>query len=393
MKPRNKITFAKEQKYLKVKLLDFASQYRRIRSEVIREITAVCDSQHFVLGKNVAALEEEIASFCGAKYAVGVASGTDALILALKAAGVGAGDSVITTPFTFFASAGAIAMAGARPVFVDIDPASFNMDPARLEAQLKRDSRGVVAVMPVHLYGQCAGMDEINRLARKHGLKVIEDAAQSIGAAYKGAGAGSIGDMGCFSFYPTKNLGCFGDGGMVTTSNAKLAERLRMLRGHGSRKRYYHEFVGTNSRLDELQAAVLRVKMKYIGQWTEARITNGHRYDELFRKAGIAEVIAPRVGEGRKMVYNQYVIRAKKRDKLRAHLAGAGVGSEIYYPLCLHQQKCFKDLGYKKGSLPEAEKAAREVLALPIYPELKPAEQKYVVDSIASFYQKAEGHR
>ena len=373
---------------MKVQLLDLASQYRKIRSEVMKEITAVCDSQHYVLGKNVAALEQELASYCGAKYAVGVASGTDALILALKAAGVGAGDKVITTAFTFFASAGAIAMAGARPVFVDIDPVTFNMDPALLDSELKKAGKGVKAVMPVHLYGQCAEMGEINRLARKYRLKVIEDAAQSIGAAYKGAMAGSLGDMGCFSFYPTKNLGCFGDGGMVTTNNAKLAERLRMLRGHGSKKRYYHEFVGTNSRLDELQAAVLRVKMKYIEQWTEARITNGHRYDELFRKAGISEVTPPRIGEGQRMVYNQYVIRAKKRDALRAHLAGAGVGSEIYYPLCLHQQKCFKDLGYKKGSLPESEKAAKEVLALPIYPELKAAEQKHVVDTIAAFYSK-----
>jgi len=382
---------AKEQKYLKVQLLDLASQYRRIRSEVMKEVTAVCDSQHYVLGKNVAAFEQEFASYCGVKHAVGVASGTDALILALKAAGVGAGDRVITTAFTFFASAGAIAMAGATPVFVVIDPVSYNMDPAHLAFELKKDSRGVKAVMPIHLYGQCAEMGEINRIARKYKLKVIEDAAQSVGAEYKGARAGSMGDMGCFSFYPTKNLGCFGDGGMVTTNNARLAQKLRMLRGHGSRKRYYHEFVGTNSRLDEIQAAVLRVKMKYIEQWTEARIANGHRYDELFRKAGLAEVTPPRVGEGHRMVYNQYVIRARKRDALRAHLAAAGVGSEIYYPLCLHQQKCFKGLGYKKGSLPVSEKAAKEVLALPIYPELKAAEQKYVVDTIASFYGKGKG--
>lgn len=375
---------------MKVQLLDLASQYRKIRSEVMKEVVAVCDSQHYVLGKNVAALEQDFAAYCGVGHAVGVASGTDALILALKAAGVGAGDRVVTTAFTFFASAGAIAMCGAVPVFVDIDPVSFNIDPACLEAELKRSSKGVKAVMPIHLYGQCAEMDAIRKISRKYGLKVVEDAAQSFGAAYKGAKAGSLGDMGCFSFYPTKNLGCFGDGGMVTTNNARLAQKLRMLRGHGSKKRYYHDFVGTNSRLDELQAAVLRVKMKYIEQWTEDRITNGHRYDALFAKAAIAGVVPPRIGEGQRMVYNQYVIRARKRNALRAHLAEAGVGSEIYYPLCLHQQKCFKDLGYKLGSLPVSEKAAKEVLALPIYPELKAAAQKHVVASIASFYSKAK---
>ncbi|MFQ5736521.1 MAG: DegT/DnrJ/EryC1/StrS family aminotransferase [Thermodesulfobacteriota bacterium] len=369
-----------------MQLLDLASQYGKIKNEVMKEVKAVCDSQHYVLGKNVAAIEQEIAQYCGARYAVGVASGTDALILALKAAGVEAGDRVITTSFTFFASAGSIAMAGAEPVFVDIDPRTFNIDPARLEAELKRSSKGVKAVMPIHLYGQCADMDPINRIARRYGLKVIEDAAQSIGAAYRGRMAGSLGDFGCFSFYPTKNLGCFGDGGMVTTGSARSAQRLRMLRGHGSRKRYYHEFVGTNSRLDEIQAAILRVKLKYLEQWTEARISNGRRYDELFAKASIGEVTVPHVEGWNRMVYNQYVIGARKRDTLRAHLAGLGIGSEIYYPHCLHQQKCFKHLGYKKGSLPVSEKAAKEVLALPIYPELKAAQQRYVVESIAGFY-------
>ncbi len=373
---------------MKVHLLDLASQYRRVKGEVMKEVKAVCDSQHYVLGKNVAGLEQEIADYCGVKHAVGVASGTDALKLAIKAAGVEAGDRVITTPFTFFASAGAIAIFGAVPVFVDIDPATFNMDPACLEAALKKSSRRVKAVMPVHLYGQCAEMDEIDRISHRYGLQVIEDAAQSIGASYKGRMAGSLGDMGCFSFYPTKNLGCFGDGGMVTTPSARLAQRLRMLRGHGSRKRYYHEFVGTNSRLDELQAAILRVKLKYLEEWTEARIKNAHRYDALFARAGIKEVIVPVVAPGNRMVYNQYVIRAKKRNALREHLRAAGIGSEVYYPLCLHQQKCFKNLGYRTGSFPVSEKAAKEVLALPIYPELKAAEQKYVVDTIGAFYAR-----
>ncbi len=374
---------------MKVQLLDLSSQYRKIKNEVMKEVKAVCDSQHYVLGKNVSGLEAEIADYCGVKHAVGVASGTDALILALKAAGVGAGDRVITTPFTFFATAGSIAMAGAEPVFVDIDPATFNIDPERLESALKRSSKNVKAVMPVHLYGQCADMGRINGIARRYGLKVVEDAAQSIGASYKGRMAGALGHMGCFSFYPTKNLGCFGDGGMVTTNDPRLADKLRMLRGHGSRKRYYHEFGGTNSRLDELQAAILRVKLKYLEQWTAGRIKNGQRYDELFKKAGIKEVVTPRIEDGNRSVYNQYVIRAKKRDGLRAHLAGLGVGAEIYYPLPLHRQKCFKGLGYGKGSLPESERAAAEVLALPIYPELKAAEQRFVVESIAAFYGKA----
>jgi dTDP-4-amino-4,6-dideoxygalactose transaminase len=339
-----------------------------------------------VLGKNVAGLEEEIAKYCGAKYAVGVASGTDALLLALMAAGVGHGDRVITTPFTFFATVGAIALAGAEPVFVDIDPKTYNMDPECLEAELKRSGKGVKAVIPVHLFGQCAEMDRINRLARKYKFKVVEDAAQSIGASYRGRMAGSLGDMGCFSFYPTKNLGCFGDGGMVTTNNAKLAEKLKMLRVHGSRKRYYHEFVGTNSRLDEIQAAVLRVKLKYLDKWIGERVKNAGRYTALFTKAGLKEVTLPFIEEGNFSVYNQYVVRVKQRDKLRAYLADKGVSSEIYYPLCLHQQKSFKYLGYKKGSFPQSEKAAKEVLALPIYAELKAAQQKYVVDSIAEFY-------
>lgn len=373
---------------LKVPLLDLSDQYRSIRAEVLQEVKTVCDSQHYILGKNCAALESEIAAYSGSRFAVGVASGTDALLLALMAAGVGIGDKVITTPFTFFATAGSIVRLGARPVFVDIDPLTYNINPAAIEAVLKKSAKGVKAILPVHLYGQCADMTAINKIARAYGLAVIEDAAQSIGAGYKGRRAGAIGDMGCFSFYPTKNLGGFGDGGMVTTNSPRLAELVRMLRVHGSKKRYYHDLVGANSRLDELQAAIIRVKLKRLDAWTAGRIQNAARYDALFEKAGLeGKVLVPYIDGNCRSVYNQYVIRAKKRDALRAHLSAHGVGSEIYYPLSLHQQKCFKYLGYKTGSLPESEKAAKEVMALPIYPELTARQQKHVVASIAAFYE------
>ena len=363
--------------------MDLASQYKKIRKEALEEIKKVCDSQHYILGKNVAALESEIAAYSGAKYAIGVASGTDAILIALMAAGVKAGDKVVTTPFTFFATAGSISRIGAIPVFVDIDPAA-------LEALLKKSSKGVKAVIPVHLYGQCADMDRIMKIARKYKLSVIEDAAQSIGASYKGKRAGSIGHMGCLSFYPTKNLGCFGDGGMITTNDAALSERSKMLRVHGSRVRYYHDEVGANSRLDEIQAAVLRVKLRRLDSWAAGREKNAKKYDALFARAAIKGVLStPRISDGCTSVYNQYVVRVKKRDELRAFLAAAGIGSEVYYPLPLHMQKCFKGLGYKKGAFPVSEKAAKEVLALPIYPELKPAEIKHVVETIASFFEKA----
>lgn len=372
---------------LKVQLLDLAAQYRKIRKEVLKEVEKVCDSQHYVLGKNVAGLEAEVSEYCGSKYAIGVASGTDAILLALMAAGVKAGDKVITTPFTFFATAGSIARLEAIPVFVDIHPLTYNIDPDSLEALLKKDSKGVKAIIPVHLYGQCADMDPINKLARKYRIKVVEDAAQSIGAEYKGKMSGVLADLACFSFYPTKNLGCFGDGGMVTTNDQKLADRVRMLRVHGSRVRYYHDEVGINSRLDEIQAAVLRIKLKRLEEWTVGRINNAARYDRLFEKAGLTSIVAlPYIQDGNRSVYNQYVVRVPKRDDLRAHLAGAGIGSEIYYPLPLHMQKCFKGLGYRKGDFTVSEKAAKEVLALPIYPELKESEQKYVVSAIKEFY-------
>lgn len=374
---------------MKVQFLDLGAQYKKIRKEILAEVKAVCDSQHYILGKNVSGLEAEIAAYSGAKFGVGVASGTDALLIALMAANVGHGDKVITTPFTFFATAGSIARLGAIPVFVDIDPRTYNLDPEAFEAALKKGRKGVKAVIPIHLYGQCADMTAINRVAKKYGITVIEDAAQSIGAEYKGARAGSLGDMACLSFYPTKNLGGIGDGGMVTTNNEKTAERLRMLRVHGSRVRYYHDEVGLNSRLDEIQAAVLRVKLKYLDSWAHGRNKNAARYDALFVKAGLERFVTPPyVAKSCRTVYNQYVIRAKRRDALRLHLASVGVGSDIYYPVPLHLQKCFRYLGNKKGDFPVSEAAAKEVLALPIYAELKPVEIKYVVNAIAGFYAK-----
>lgn len=380
---------------MKVPLLDLAAQYKKIKKEILAEVKTVCDSQHYVLGRNVAALESEIAAYSGVRFAVGVASGTDALLLALMAAGVGHGDRVITTPFTFFATAGSIARLGAEPVFADIDPRTYNIDPSCVEDVLKKKGKGAKAIIPVHLYGQCADMGSINSIAKRRGMCVIEDAAQSIGAAYKGSRAGSIGDMGCFSFYPTKNLGCFGDGGMVSTDSIRLYERLKMLRVHGSARRYYHDIVGANSRLDELQAAILRVKLKYLDAWTYARVKNAERYTALFHKSGLVEngfVELPFISPGNASVYNQYVIRVKKRDALRAHLSGAGVGSEIYYPLSLHQQKCFRYLGYKTGAFPVSEKTAKEALALPIYAELTKAQQVGVVQSIAVFFGGNTAH-
>jgi len=374
---------------LRIPLLDLSRQYREIKKEVLREVQNVCDSQHYILGKNVSALEEEMAAYCGTRYAVGVASGSDAILLSLMAVGIGPGDKVITTPFTFFATAGSISLLGAVPVFADIHPETCNIDPLSIETLLKKSSRGVKAILPVHLYGQCADMGPIKTLARKHGLKVVEDAAQSIGARYRGRRAGSLGDAGCFSFYPTKNLGCFGDGGMVTTNNLATAQRLKMLRVHGSRKRYYYDTVGTNSRLDELQAAVLRVKLKYLDAWTERRITNARRYDRLLARAGLGEVVKlTRIEETNQSVYNQYVILVKYRDELREHLTSAGIGTEVYYPMPLHLQKCYASLGHRRGDFPVSEKVSRETLALPIFAELKTSEQEYVVSTIEKFYKR-----
>jgi dTDP-4-amino-4,6-dideoxygalactose transaminase len=378
--------------FLKVPLLTLSGQYRRLRREVLSEIKRVCDSQRYILGENVAALEREMAAYCGVGYAVGVASGSDAIRLALMASGVGPGDRVVTTPYTFFATAGSIAVVGALPVFVDIEPESYNIDPKGLEALLRsKKNKGIKAVIPVHLFGQCADMSAIKKIARSYDLTVIEDAAQAIGAEYRDRRAGSLGDMGCFSFYPSKNLGCFGDGGMVTTNNGRTAERLKIMRVHGGRSRYIHTVVGTNSRLDEIQAAVLRVKMKYLEGWTEKRIRNAEYYKQLFKEAGLQDFLTPPASSGvKRSVFNQYVVRVKKRGRLRGFLSKNGIGTEVYYPVPLHLQKCFQYLGYRRGDFPTSEKAASQTLALPVYPELKKSELRYVVATIKRFYTNTE---
>ena len=368
---------------MKVPLLDLTAQYQSIRWEVRTAIDRVCESQVFILGPEVAACEHEIASFCGADYAIGVSSGTDALLVALMAAGVGAGDEVITSPFTFFATAGVISRLGARPVFVDIETESFNLDPDQIENLLSPRTK---AILPVHLFGRCAAMEPIKEIAKQHGLVVIEDAAQSIGAKdHHGQSAGTIGDIGCFSFFPSKNLGAFGDGGMVVTGDSKLAETLRVLRVHGGKPKYYHKHIGGNFRLDALQAAVLRVKLRYLPLWTAGRRQNASQYRELFAQTGLScHVVLPADTPGH--IYNQFVIRCAERDALQAFLREQNIETEIYYPVPLHLQECFADLGYRQGQFPCAEAAAAEVLALPIYPELSKEQQCYVVDRVREFY-------
>jgi dTDP-4-amino-4,6-dideoxygalactose transaminase len=375
---------------MEVPLLDLKGQYRSIRAELDAAVAAVIESQYFILGPEVAALEEEVAAYCGTAFGIGMSSGTDALLAALMAADVGTGDEVVTSPYTFFATAGTIARLGARPVFVDIDPLTFNIAADAVTAALTSRTR---AIMPVHLYGRMAGMDPIMEAGRAHGVDVIEDAAQAIGAFdAQGRRAGAVGDMGCFSFFPSKNLGGFGDGGMTVTGDAGLAGRLRMLRMHGMEPKYYHSIVGGNFRLDALQAAVLRVKLRYLDSWTVARRRNADRYRELFAQAGVgredtdAPVVLPRDEPGH--IYNQFVIRAADRDELQQHLRAHGVGTEVYYPVPLHLQECFRDLGYGAGSMPEAERAARETLALPIYPELTDSQLSHVVETIATFLDR-----
>ena len=369
---------------MKIPLLDLKAQYRSIRKEILAALEAVCDEQAFILGARVADLEKDIQSYIGARHAVGVASGSDALLLALMAVGIKPGDEVVTVPYTFFATGGAISRLGAKPVFVDIRPDTYNMDPALLEGAITARTR---AIMPVHLYGQCAAMEPIRRAADAKNIPVIEDAAQAIGAAWRGRRAGALGQIGCFSFFPSKNLGGFGDGGMITTSDDGLADRIRMLRVHGSRVKYVHEVIGLNSRLDALQAAVLRVKLTHLEDWSKGRERNATRYAGLFKEAGLLERVGlPAAAAENRHVYNQYVVRVPKRDQLRAFLQDNGVGTEIYYPLPLHLQACYKDLGYREGSFPQAERAAKETLALPIYAELTADQQAYVVDAIKKFY-------
>jgi dTDP-4-amino-4,6-dideoxygalactose transaminase len=366
----------------KIPLLDVRRATAAIRQELDAAIAGVLDHGQFILGPEVRTLEERMAQYCGTRFAISCASGSDALLLPLMALGVGPGDRVITTPFTFFASAGSIARLGATPVFVDIDAATFNMDPACLERSLEKSSAGVKAIMPIHLFGQCAEMAPINEISARFGIPVIEDAAQAIGAECEGARAGSLAWCGCFSFFPTKNLGGAGDGGMITTDDETLAERLRMLRVHGSRARYYHEWVGINSRLDSLQAAILLVKFRYLEDWTERRRSNAAVYR---RRLGADErVVLPVEGLGSRHVYNQFTVRIKDRDSVRRRMADVGMGSEVYYPVPLHLQTCFANLGYREGDFPVSEAAAGEVLSLPIEEGLGAAEIERVSERLVA---------
>lgn len=377
-----------------VPMLDLARQYQPLLHEVLEAINRVLETQQFILGEEVAAFERAAAGQLGVRNAIGCSSGTDALWLALASAGIGPGMSVMTTPFSFFASVSAILRAGAVPVLADIDPVTFNLDPASVESALA-SHRGpsVRAVLPVHLYGQSADWDAFSRIARERGLIVIEDAAQAWGAEWRGEKAGGLGDAAAFSFYPTKNLSAAGEAGMVATNNDDIAERARMLRQHGMRRRYHHDEVGWNARMDGLQGAILGVKLRYIAQWNEARRCVARRYDALFNAAGLAEsglhpahgVVLPKEVAGARHVWHQYVIRASRRDQLREFLIARGIGSEIFYPVPLHLQEALRGLGYERGSFPNAERAAREVLALPIFPELREEEQQMVVAAIAEF--------
>lgn len=370
---------------MNVPLLDLKGQYAQIRDEIEAAIRPVIESQSFILGRVVKECEEAIAAYCRAQYAVGVSSGTDALLVSLMVEGIGPGDEVITTPYTFFATAGSIARVGARPVFVDILPNTFNINTEQIEARVTQRTR---AIMPVHLYGQMVDMRMVMKIAERHGLAVIEDAAQAIGAEHAGQRAGSVGHYGCFSFFPSKNLGCFGDGGMVVTQDAARAERLAIFRNHGSHPKYVHHWIGGNFRLDALQAAVVLAKLKHLDSWTARRQANADRYRRLFAQAGLTSdrgIVLPDAVTDRH-IYNQFVIRVPRRDALRKHLEQHGVGTEIYYPIPLHLQKCFEYLGYREGDFPESERAARETLALPIYPELTEAQAQYVVEQIANFY-------
>src|ERR1700719_527078 len=364
--------------------LDLRAQFATIRDEVMQAVAQVFESQYFILGPEVKLLEDEVAAKLGAKFAIGCASGTDALILSLLAAGIGKGDEVITTPFSFIATAGSIAYAGAKPVFVDIDPVTFNINPALLEAAITPKTR---AIMPVHLFGLPADMDPILAIAREHNLVIVEDAAQAIGSRYGGRSTGTFGEYGCFSFFPSKNLGGAGDGGMITTNDAGIAERLQMLRVHGSKKKYFHEMIGTNSRLHALQAAELRVKLRHLDGWQQGRQNRADRYRRLFESAGLNSFIGvpPRPPAKFEHVYNQFTIRSSRRDDLKAFLHSAGVPSEIYYPLCIHLQEAFAYLVHTPGDFPESEKASKEVLSLPVYPELPDAQQDRVVQAIADF--------
>jgi dTDP-4-amino-4,6-dideoxygalactose transaminase len=393
MQPRYTMTNV-AQNYQPVPMLDFSRQFADIREEVLSAIEAVCDSQRFVLGPEVTSFEQAAAVACAAPYAVGCGSGTDALWLAMAAAGIGPGDAVITSPFSFFASVSSILRCGAQPLLADIDPLTFNLSAESVEEVLSTPAgANVKAILPVHLYGQCADWDAFTALQQRHRILLIEDAAQAFGAAWNGVPAGALGDLAAFSFYPTKNLSAFGDAGLLTTLSAEYDEHARMLRAHGMRRRYFHDEVGWNSRLDTLQAAVLEVKLRYLPEWNQQRRDRAARYDLLFRRAGLS---APNTDEGIVLpitdprathVFHQYVIRAPRRDALRQYLTDDQIGSEIYYPLPLHLQASLASLAYKQGDFPVSEAAAGEVLALPMYPELRDDEQETVVGAIAAFYK------
>lgn len=374
---------------MNISILDLKRQYQSIKSEIDSAIARVIESGQFILGPEVEALERAVAQYLKVKHAIGVASGTDALWLALKAANVGLGDKVIVPSFTFFATAGAVCNVGAIPVFADIDPQTFNIDPRFVRDLLGSDAQlqeRAKAIIPVHLYGQPAEMDEILQIAQRYNLVVIEDAAQAIGAQYKDRPVGTLGHLGCFSFFPTKNLGAYGDGGLVVTNDDALAERVRMLRVHGSKPKYYHHIVGTNSRLDALQAAILRVKLAHLDEWTRARQRIAAHYDQAFSQ--LDGLVVPYQASDRTHIYHQYTIRVidERRDALQKFLKEHGIGTEIYYPLPLHLQPCFAHLGYREGQLPESERASREVLSLPIFPELTNQEREYIITSIQQFF-------
>ena len=371
---------------MKVSFLDLKAQFKEIRVEVLSAIESVCDEQNFILGKRVEVLEEAIAHYLNCRYAVGVASGSDALLLSLMALDVNPGDEIITVPFTFFSTAGVVSRLHATPVFVDIHADTFNIDPEQIERKITPRTK---AIIPVHLFGQCADMDTIVDVADRHGIKVIEDACQAIGATHHGQKAGTFGYAGCFSFFPSKNLGGVGDGGLIATNDEALRDLLLALRVHGSRSDYHHDHIGLNSRLDALEAAVLRVKLHSLTRWNEKRANNAAYYDRLFVEAGLlGQVILPHTVPGNIHVFNQYTIRAQQRDQLMRYLTEQGIGHKVYYPVPLHLQECYQPLDYQKGDLPVSEQMAAEVLSLPIYPELSETQMELVVNTIRNFYQK-----
>ena len=377
----------------KVPFFDLAVQFKSIEDEIRSSLDEVFRSQQFIMGPKVQALEEAIAGYCQTRYAVGVASGSDALLLSLMALGIGTGDEVLLPPFTFFATAGSVSRLGATPIFVDIDRETYNIDPSRIEEKISARTK---AILPVHLFGQCADMDPLLEIAREKKLFVIEDAAQALGAEYKpkigsaGRRAGQIGDFGCFSFYPTKNLGAFGDAGMIVTDNPALAEKVKLLRVHGSQPKYFHKAIGVNSRLDTIQAAILLVKFKYLEKWTAERQKKAVRYQRLFEDLlpSVKGFELPAVQYQNRHIFHQYVIRVPERDRLKQFLAAEGIGTDIYYPVPLHLQECYSFLNYRRGDLPNSEKASEEVLALPIYPELTEDQQGMVVNRIKAFYKR-----